>query len=164
MLELFLLFLCLFQTCKFFGRSIQFIFMLFTKQTSCHIFQGQMSSKHGGRANRKEAKGQTTEKLHRGNFQKGYIHYIVFPIKSIQLSMMSLVVGVCGSVCLAVKSHLPRSWYLVSSVTRQFICKLFIFPDILQMDKDGNGTISLTEYFAIFEEHGIKVNQSETNR
>ena len=32
------------------------------------------------------------------------------------------------------------------------------------MDKDGNGTISLTEYFAIFEEHGIKVNQSETNR
>lgn len=34
----------------------------------------------------------------------------------------------------------------------------------VKMDKDGNGTISLTEYFAIFEEHGIKVNQSETNR
>jgi len=33
-----------------------------------------------------------------------------------------------------------------------------------KMDKDGNGTISLTEYFAIFEEHGIKVNQAETNR
>ena len=32
------------------------------------------------------------------------------------------------------------------------------------MDKDGNGTISLSEYFAIFEEHRIKVNQSETNR
>ena len=35
---------------------------------------------------------------------------------------------------------------------------------IFKMDKDGNGTISLTEYFAIFEEHGIKVNQAETNR
>ena len=35
---------------------------------------------------------------------------------------------------------------------------------MLQVDKDGNGSISLSEYFAIFEEHGIRVNQAETNR
>ena len=87
-----------------------------------------MSSKHGGRANRKEAKGQTTEKLHRGNFQKGYSLYS-FSDKVNLVSMMSLVEGVCGSVCLAVKSHLRGRGYLV--VARQFICKLFIFPDIL---------------------------------
>ena len=32
------------------------------------------------------------------------------------------------------------------------------------MDKDGNGSISLSEYFGIFEEHGIVVNKTETNR
>ena len=32
------------------------------------------------------------------------------------------------------------------------------------MDKDGNGTISLSEYFGIFEDHGITVNKAETNR
>ena len=35
---------------------------------------------------------------------------------------------------------------------------------VFQVDKDGNGFISLSEYFAIFEEHGIRVNQAETNR
>ena len=33
-----------------------------------------------------------------------------------------------------------------------------------QVDKDGNGSISLSEYFGIFEEHGIVVNKTETNR
>jgi len=42
--------------------------------------------------------------------------------------------------------------------------KSYIEGIFKKMDKDGNGTISLTEYFAIFEEHGIKVNQAETNR
>ena len=36
--------------------------------------------------------------------------------------------------------------------------------DIFQVDKDGNGTISLSEYFGIFEEHGITVTKAETNR
>jgi Ca2+-binding EF-hand superfamily protein len=34
----------------------------------------------------------------------------------------------------------------------------------LQVDKDGNGSISLSEYFGIFEVHGIVVNRAETNR
>jgi len=33
-----------------------------------------------------------------------------------------------------------------------------------KVDKDGNGSISLSEYFGIFEEHGIVVNKTETNR
>ena len=32
------------------------------------------------------------------------------------------------------------------------------------MDKDGNGTISLSEYFGIFEEHGVNLTQNECNR
>ena len=36
--------------------------------------------------------------------------------------------------------------------------------DETQVDKDGNGSISLSEYFGIFEEHGIVVNKTETNR
>ena len=35
---------------------------------------------------------------------------------------------------------------------------------VSQVDKDGNGSISLSEYFGIFEEHGIVVNKTETNR
>ena len=53
-----------------------------------------MSSKHGGRANRKEAKGQTTEKLHRGNFQKGYSLYS-FPDK---VNLVVNDVTGCGSM------------------------------------------------------------------
>ena len=33
-----------------------------------------------------------------------------------------------------------------------------------QVDKDGNGSISLSEYFEIFSKHGIEVNRAETNR
>jgi len=33
-----------------------------------------------------------------------------------------------------------------------------------KVDKDGNGSISLSEYFEIFEKHGIEVNRTETNR
>ena len=33
-----------------------------------------------------------------------------------------------------------------------------------QVDRDGNGTISLSEYFGIFEEHGITVSRKEANR
>ena len=32
------------------------------------------------------------------------------------------------------------------------------------MDKDGNGSISVSDYFGIFEEHGIVVNKTETSR
>ena len=32
------------------------------------------------------------------------------------------------------------------------------------MDKDGSGTISISEYFGIFEAHGIVVTNVETNR
>ena len=35
---------------------------------------------------------------------------------------------------------------------------------ILKVDKDGDGKISLTEYFEIFEVHGIVVNKTETTR
>ena len=35
---------------------------------------------------------------------------------------------------------------------------------ILKVDKDGDGKISLTEYFEIFEEHRIVVNKAETTR
>ena len=33
-----------------------------------------------------------------------------------------------------------------------------------KVDRDGSGTISLTEYFAIFEEHGVKMSKSESER
>ena len=32
------------------------------------------------------------------------------------------------------------------------------------MDKDGKGSISLYDYFGIFESHGIEVSQAETRR
>ena len=35
---------------------------------------------------------------------------------------------------------------------------------LLQVDRDGSGTISLREYFAIFEEHGVKIKKSEIER
>ena len=34
----------------------------------------------------------------------------------------------------------------------------------LKVDRDGSGTISLTEYFGIFEEHGVKMSKSESER
>lgn len=34
----------------------------------------------------------------------------------------------------------------------------------VQVDRDGNGTISMSEYFAIFEDHGITVNKTEVER
>lgn len=33
-----------------------------------------------------------------------------------------------------------------------------------KVDKDGSGTISLGEYFGIFEEHGINLSKSEAER
>ena len=39
-----------------------------------------------------------------------------------------------------------------------------IFILCSEVDKDGDGKISLSEYFAIFEVHGIVVNTAETNR
>ena len=33
-----------------------------------------------------------------------------------------------------------------------------------KVDRDGSGSISLTEYFAIFEEHGVKMSKSESER
>lgn len=33
-----------------------------------------------------------------------------------------------------------------------------------KVDKDGSGSISLSDYFGIFEDHGIVVNKAETNR
>jgi len=33
-----------------------------------------------------------------------------------------------------------------------------------KVDRDGNGTVSLDEYFGIFEEHGVKIGTAETNR
>jgi len=33
-----------------------------------------------------------------------------------------------------------------------------------KVDRDGNGTVSLAEYFGIFEEHGVKLSTAETNR
>ena len=39
-----------------------------------------------------------------------------------------------------------------------------IFIVCSEVDKDGNGKISLAEYFAIFKAHGIVVNTAETNR
>ena len=35
---------------------------------------------------------------------------------------------------------------------------------IFKVDKDGSGTISLGEYFGIFEEHGIILSKSEVER
>ena len=34
----------------------------------------------------------------------------------------------------------------------------------MQLDKDGKGSISLYDYFGIFESHGIEVTPSETRR
>ena len=39
-----------------------------------------------------------------------------------------------------------------------------IFNVVVQVDRDGNGTISMSEYFAIFEDHGITVNKTEVER
>ena len=36
--------------------------------------------------------------------------------------------------------------------------------ECLKVDRDGSGTISLTEYFGIFEEHGVKMSKSESER
>ena len=46
------------------------------------------------------------------------------------------------------------------------ICKQIIITKLwyLQVDKDGNGSISLSEYFEIFKKHGIQVNRAETDR
>lgn len=33
-----------------------------------------------------------------------------------------------------------------------------------KVDRDGNGSISLSEYFGIFEEHGVNLSQAECNR
>ena len=35
--------------------------------------------------------------------------------------------------------------------------KIIIWDIYLQLDKDGKGSISLYDYFGIFESHGIKV-------
>ena len=34
----------------------------------------------------------------------------------------------------------------------------------VKVDRDGSGTISLGEYFGIFEEHGINLSKSEIER
>ena len=34
----------------------------------------------------------------------------------------------------------------------------------MQVDRDGSGTISLSEYFGIFEEHGVKISKAECER
>ena len=39
-----------------------------------------------------------------------------------------------------------------------------VWPVCPKVDRDGSGTISLTEYFAIFEEHGVKMSKSECER
>ena len=42
----------------------------------------------------------------------------------------------------------------------QTTLNIFLF----QLDKDGKGSISLYDYFGIFESHGIEVTASETRR
>jgi hypothetical protein len=41
---------------------------------------------------------------------------------------------------------------------------LTLIDKYYQVDRDGNGTISLTEYFGIFEEHGVTISQAECKR
>ena len=48
----------------------------------------------------------------------------------------------------------------VSSLGKK--CSQFWFD--WKVDRDGSGTISLTEYFGIFEEHGVKMSKSESER
>ena len=47
---------------------------------------------------------------------------------------------------------------------RDFNHLVFNVALLVQVDRDGNGTISMSEYFAIFEDHGITVNKTEVER
>ena len=47
---------------------------------------------------------------------------------------------------------------------RDFNQLVFNVVLVVQVDRDGNGTISMSEYFAIFEDHGITVNKTEVER
>ena len=43
-------------------------------------------------------------------------------------------------------------------------CQPIAYDIFRKVDKDGSGTISLGEYFGIFEEHGINLSKSEAER
>ena len=54
----------------------------------------------------------------------------------------------------------PRAWW----TERDFNQLVSNVVSVVQVDRDGNGTISMSEYFAIFEDHGITVNKTEVER
>ena len=54
----------------------------------------------------------------------------------------------------------PRAWWTEREI-HQLVSNVV---SVVQVDRDGNGTISMSEYFAIFEDHGITVNKTEVER
>ena len=55
----------------------------------------------------------------------------------------------------------PRELWMERELQQLIISNVVL--DV-QVDRDGNGTISMSEYFAIFEDHGITVNKTEVER
>ena len=67
------------------------------------------------------------------------------------------------------KRQLKTLEEIFKKVKITYIWLLMVFPQIIfplyiEVDKDSKGKISLTEYFEIFEVHGIVVNKTETSR
>ena len=61
-----------------------------------------------------------------------------------------------------------RQKHTLEEIFRKVIISIICCPlpikKIAKVDKDGSGTISLGEYFGIFEEHGINLSKSEVER
>ena len=60
------------------------------------------------------------------------------------------------------RKKIIREGIIRKAITKSFIDNVHLM--LVKIDTDRDGKISLTEYFGIFEEHGLRVSSAEAER